>query len=77
MAKQLGGTGKVDGSDANCGLAPGVGRETAAPAPLARRWRAFLTGPRLPPGPALAVIIVVSLLAWAGIIGLFYYYMAR
>lgn len=73
MVKQLGSTGKVDGNSANFGLAPAAGRENAISARLGRRWQAFLAGPRLASGPALLIIVLVSLLAWAAVIGLFYY----
>jgi hypothetical protein len=77
MAQQPGSTRKADGNVAGYEAAPGTGLEDAAPGPVARRWRDFLTGPRLPSGPALAVIALASLVLWAGIIWLLYYILHR
>lgn len=77
MARQLGSTRKVDGNAAGREAASGTGLTDAAPGPVARRWRAFLAGPRVPPGPVLAILVLASLVLWAGIIWSLYYMLHR
>jgi len=73
MAQRLGNSRKTDGNGFAYDFTSSAGRQDIAPGLLARRWRNFLAGPRLQPGPALAVLVLASLALWAAIIWPLYY----
>jgi hypothetical protein len=72
MAQQLGDSRKTNNNGANHEFSAGAEQRDAVPGLMKRCWRRFLAGPKLPPGPALVIILTVSLLLWAGLIWLVY-----
>ncbi|MGP8025779.1 MAG: hypothetical protein ACLPJJ_03555 [Acidocella sp.] len=73
MAQQLGSSRKKDGNGVACEFTSSAGRQDSAPGLLAHRWREFFAGPRLQPGPALAILVLASLGLWGVIIWALYY----
>ena len=73
MAQRLGSSRKTDGNGVAYEFTSSTGRQDIAPGLLAHRWWDFIAGPRLQPGPALAVLVLASLVLWAAIIWPLYY----
>ena len=50
-----------------------VAEPSTTPVTKARVGESFLSGPRLAPGLALLIALVVSLLLWAGVFGIIHF----
>ncbi|MBB5374035.1 hypothetical protein [Acidocella aromatica] len=72
MAQQLGDSRKTNNNGANHEFSAGAERMDVSPGLMKRCWLRFLAGPKVPPGPALVMILTLSLLLWAGLIWLVY-----